>query len=193
MERTWENPYKLNGRKETEISKSGFGFEQKFFKKLVLKYEYVSVDIKDDIIGLKFKEIKRDGTDHTANISYNFKLNEKFILNSGLKYSFKNRKGACEKRRSYGVGLTPVFFRGSSYISANLSMEKELFDEKDYIFDKKRDFIHLKLGLMDRKKLFLDNDNLFFMSGLGYLRRYSDIDFYESETMGVLISCGYRF
>lgn len=193
MNQTWKDPYDLDGREETDITERGFGFDQKFFKRFGLKYEYTSVDIEDDVIGLKFNDMQRDGEDHSLWLSHESRFLRNYVFKSSLKYSLKNRDGGCEDSREYGIGFSCVYFSEMSSLVLTVSGEKEKFEKKDVIFDGKRDFSKLNFGFIYKRNSFPFNEKMFLMSGLLYSKRYSDIDFYESEIKGVFVSAGYRF
>jgi len=187
----WEDPYVLDRdttRRESvglrlkmdNISGSRFGFEARV----------MSHNIKDDKIGDRFSDMRRDGATYSLSGMYNYSLGSKDTITPVVEYKREQRLGDAFSSNTIGLGAKYVHVTSKGLIIPVINVYAEGFDDDDSVFDKTRKDTGASAFLM-YKHNFTPKIHGILIGGAS-LRR-SNIDFYDAETFFAGATVGYSF
>ncbi|MGL5284741.1 MAG: DUF2860 family protein, partial [Aeromonas sp.] len=100
--KTWKDPYASGSRSETDIKSNGarLGWDQVWGSGLNASYTYRKIDVKDDESGASVTAqsdmLKRSGTQHRYELSYDIRLQPKHTLTPTIIYSKADLDGSAE-------------------------------------------------------------------------------------------------
>jgi hypothetical protein len=190
----WKNPY-LVGVNRSRTDQDSFGFavnmRQILRTGLHFKFEQMNVDIKEDLIGQLDPDLRRDGTDTTVGIGYDWNLGARGALSSNLSHTWYDREGTGNEGCSYVAELKHMIGAERLTFVTGLEFKQTQFDATHPIFNKKRQestysisemvsfaeplgyeswsvFIIAAYGATDSNIRFFDSSILFAGSGIGY-------------------------
>ncbi|CAM2885209.1 DUF2860 family protein [Helicobacter burdigaliensis] len=191
-EEAYANPYQLNVDREVvdryQIGgRIGHTFRFGENSKVYGNYTFAKDDYDKEVLA---ESLKRDGYLNEFEIGYGYKG-----YSIGAFYDFKDAKGGAESYDSYGIKLkaSSKIFDDKTYAKAGFEYGKRNYDDKNIIFDKKRETDVIKLDLtLTREDIFGFNNFYVFASYL-YGNYGDDIGFFDERYHIGLAGVGYRF
>ena len=181
----WRDPYLTNaGRKETREYNYGarLAYEEVLGTGLKLSYAFSRVDVNVDDIGKRFDDLERDGTVHSAEVEYDFRLGQTMTLSPGFELTTGDIDGDANAYTGYQFGLGLRRFSTSYQLMLKAAVGWDDFDDKHPIFNKTRnDTNYSVFGILTRSDLF-GIDYLFATVMAGYRYRDSNIGFLNAQT-----------
>jgi len=137
----WQNPYLVGvNRSRTDFESFGFSADMKQILGTGMRivFKQMNVDIADDLIGQAEPALRRDGTDTTLGIGYDWNLGAGGVLSSGLSHIWFDRDGAGNTGCAYVAELKHVVETGRLTFSSDLEFKEAQFDAIHPVFNKKR-------------------------------------------------------
>jgi hypothetical protein len=192
----WRDPYLANtSRKETREYNYGarLAYEEILGSGLKLSYAFSRVDVNVDDIGERFNDLERDGTIHSAEVEYDFRLGQRLTLSPGFELSIGDIDGDANAYNGYQFGLGLRRFSKSYQLMLKAAVGWDDYDDKHPIFSKTRnDTNYSVFGLLTRPDLF-GSDYLFATLMAGYRYRDSNIGFLNAQTFVTGATIGVEF
>jgi hypothetical protein len=205
--KVWKDPYLVNqNRKETSRDSSGarLVWDRIFGSGLQLTYTYRKIDIGSEKSGDSVtsltnsdrKLLKRDGDTQTGEVLYRFDFGKHHTLAPAFSYTKDNRDGGAMENDAYNFQLTYAYVGNPISFSANASMGKADYNDKNPIYGKTEDDDNYGIqGTLYYKnpwdwRLFGSKPMNFYI-GAAYAKTNANIDFYDQEA--ILTTAGVFF
>ncbi len=137
----WQNPYLVGvNRNRTDEESLGFAvtWEQIMGTGVNLTFEQMNVEVEDDLIGQIEPALRRDGTDTSLSLGYDWNLGAGGILSSSLSHIILEREGASNSASAYGAEIKHLLEAGRLTFATGLEFKETQFDAIHPIFNKKR-------------------------------------------------------
>lgn len=192
----WKNPY-LEGvnRRRTDEQSRGFvvTWGQILETGMRMAFEQMKVDIEDDLIGQLEADLRRDGTDRTLRLGYDWNLAARGILSSDLSHTWLDREGAGNSGCTYAAELKHLLEAGSLTFLSSLEFKETQFDAIHPIFNKKRQESSYTISEMIsfREPLGYENWSIFIIAA--YSATDSNITFFDSSALLSGAGMGFKF
>lgn len=188
----WEDPLELNtDRKTTNQTEFGAGMilDRKYFSiNTIIAYS----DVKNDKLGERFKDLKRDGFRIENRVYANIKLAEGIFFKTGLTLENYRAEGDASSYNSPGVSINLVYRKKDYILIAFLNTELQRYSKTEPIFRKTREDINSTLFSIVTKKNFIHHKGyISLIFGTNY--RDSNIDFYDANRLFLAFITGYTF
>jgi len=196
QQEVWKNPY-LGGvnRSRTDLESFGFSADMKQILGTGMRvvFKQMDVDVTDDLIGQAEPDLRRDGTDTTLGIGYDWDLGAGGVLRSGLSHIWFDRDGAGNTGCASVAELKHLVGTGRLMFSSVLEFKDTQFDAIHPIFNKKRQESTYRISEMISfaKPFGYENWSVFVVAA--YSATDSNITFFDSS--GLLSGTGisYKF
>ncbi|MGD9807378.1 MAG: DUF2860 family protein [Deferribacterales bacterium] len=187
----WKDPYESSRDttkresvglrlKMENISGTQFGFEAKV----------MSHNIKDDEIGDRFSDMRRDGATYSIKGEYNQPLGNRNKITPFIEYKREQRLGDAFSSNAIGLGAKYMQATSRGFIMPVINVYAEGFDDEDAVFDKTRRDKGAAAFLMYRHN-FTPKTHGTILGGASVRR--SNIDFYDAETFFTGATIGFDF
>ncbi|MCP3926908.1 MAG: DUF2860 domain-containing protein [Desulfobacterales bacterium] len=197
----WKNPY-LTNTDRTVTDEFNIGFVYKlieiyqtgFSTSFKSKYRY----IEDDDIGKEEIDLKRDGFIHTIKFDYDHQFNTddeeppNNIVYS-LTYNHADMEGESNSYYSLLFGLKGTYWYEDISVGLMTNIEGRKYKKSNPIFNIKKDENILTNGVMITFNNLGKSGNWYLRGGFSVVNVFSNIDFYESDSLMCLASIGYNF
>lgn len=194
MGKTWQNPY-AEHRSTTSQQAYGATIALKdiagtgAFAELTVKRHTVD----DDKAGDLYQRLERDGTSATIRSGVNIQRGRIFSSFFG-QIGRDNCNGGAESSYDAGAGMFSLYTAPSGdRISFGLLADMYEFDKENPYFNKTRNEVKLAANAAYTFNNPLGLQNKFLRLSAGYIRNYSNIDFFDSSTYVGMITTGFNF
>jgi len=201
---TWEDPYVVGeDREETDRISRGLRLE---YDKILgtgfgLQFTQRETEIDDELsgttqLGLSDAEaalLDREGDTTSVAVNYTFKPVGRNVFSLRVGTSDDDRDGDAMAGDSNQVQLTYVYL-GDRFITAiNGSLLTKEYDARNPVFDKTRDDDGFGLALLLFDKGLFDSKDWWGQASAIYIEQDSNIDFYDSSAMAVILGVQRNF
>ncbi len=200
----WEDPYVVGeDREETDRSSRGFRLE---YDKILgtgfgLRFTQRETEIDDELsgttqLGLSNEQaalLDREGDTTSVAVNYTFKPVGRNLFSLRVGISDDERDGEAMAGDSNQVQLTYVYL-GDRFITAiNGSFITKEYDARNPVFDKTQDDDGVGLALLVFDKGLFDNKDWWGQASAIYIEQDSNIDFYDSSAMALILGVQRNF
>ncbi|MDO6762679.1 DUF2860 family protein [Agarivorans sp. 1_MG-2023] len=201
---TWQDPY-LTGsaRQKTDADSSGFRMAWRYIfdTPVTLRYGFAKADIENERSGVAFgldaaeqQLMQRDGSYHRLAAEVMVYDEGGLMITPQLTYTKADTDGDAMAFDGYGVGLEATYsFAERHFTSLFMNYAKRDYKGRNPIFSQTQDDddvgINAIYGYM--RPFDFDNSSLYVMAS--YEKGSSNISFYESKSLGMLVGVAYEF
>ena len=192
----WKNPYLVGvDRSRTDHESFGFSADMKQILGTGMRivFQQMNVDVKDDLIGQAEPDLRRDGTDTTLGIGYDWNLGAGGALSSSLSHTRLDREGAGNRGCTYAVELKHLLGAGRLTFASGLELKETQFDASHPIFNKKRQESTYGVSEMISFADPLGYENWSIFMLVAYSATDSNISFIDRSVSLVGSGIGYKF
>jgi hypothetical protein len=196
LEEVWENPYQTGvDREKTGVDAYGLKFEWQRIagSPWELSYKVDRYDVRDDAIGDLETDLQRDGYTHEAGLTYTLPVAPGTLLKPHLKYTYGDKEGRSNGYHGVEAGGMLQWARPPWILIGVFTGAYNHYWQAHPLFDKTRKDRTLILFAQVMRLNLFNNPQLFASVGAGYVRSYSNIDFFDSQTLVGLASVGINF
>ncbi len=200
----WKDPYvEDKNRDETDRTSHGvrLNWQRMFGTPFRLQYTYRDIEVDNERSGETFlnlsrdeaKRLRRDGTSHSVEGFYSFRLAERHGLSPTLSYEREDLDGSAMSNDRYGVQLTHVYTGKRFAFVTNMAYEHVDFDQRNPIYDKTRDDDSIGVSFTTFYDRLFGARKWIGVGGITYYKNFSNIDFYEASFLQGFVAAMYRF
>jgi hypothetical protein len=190
LSKEWENPYVLH-RKGTDSKSYGAKatYEDILGTNLSLSYKIGLTDVRHDLVGDIYRDLRRDGATHTMSLYYQA---VQFFV-PGVSFEKGSFKGKSNSYDSYQAFIMFNYSSGDFRLNTRLSAGNAQFDKTHPIFDKKRDEKAYDVSVASEYSKPFGLKHCIMTAGLFSNKTDSNIIFFEKHALGAYVSAGYQF
>jgi hypothetical protein len=196
LEEVWKNPYQTGvDREKTGVDVYGLSFQWQQIggSPWELSYQIDRYDVWDDEIGELESDLKRDGYNHAMGLTYALPVAPGTIFKPKLKYAYADLEGRSNRYHGIEASGLLQWARPPWILVGVIAGAYNHFAEPHPLLDKTRKDRTLTLFAQVMRLNLFNNPRLFASLGAGYVRTYSNIDFFDSQTLVGLGSAGINF
>lgn len=192
----WEDPYLVGvDRDETDRDTLGveLGWESILGTGLALSYGYSKVDVNDDRIGDRIRDLRRDGNIHTLEAAYAILFAESHLITPGVSLELGDLDGAANRYNAYSTFVVYGFEKGDYSLETVASLTRRVFDERHPRFGKTREETEFSSFVTVKKAKPFDFENFNAYATVGVEATDANINFFDSHGFVVGAGIGYEF
>lgn len=192
----WEDPYLVGvDRDETDRDTLGLelGWESILGTGLALSYGYTRVDVDDDRIGDRIRDLRRDGYVHTLEAAYAILFAERHLITPGVSLELGDLDGAANRYNGYSTFMVYAFEKGDYSFETVASLTRRLFDERHPRFRKTREETEFSSFVTVKRAEPFDFKNFNAYATVGVEATDANINFFDSHGFVVGAGIGYEF
>ena len=199
----WEDPF-LTGvpRTETDRDSEGIRLEwdnivgRKF--DLDVTYRDIDVDVErsGEALGLSAADralLDRDGDQFSIVVDYTWHVSPGHIVQPQIGYMDDDRNGDAVSSDGYWAQLTYIYLKERWTVATNLLLRKADYDAVNLVYGMRQDSDQFLVGTVVSYDLNFPGKRWSANGFLTYAESDSDIDFYDTEVVSVILALGYRF
>jgi hypothetical protein len=203
----WRDPYVVNARRTaTDRDQQGFRLEWGRLLQSPVTFQYtyrnISLDERSGKTQLNLTEeaaglLNRNADLHELQVSYERPLSERHTLVPELLYDIDDTAGKAMNARRYGVRMTHsyinknigvVLVSTASYTHADYEHVNPIYNETRQDHRYGLGLTYLQFGIFGRNR-----PQWALATNLFYFNEEANIEFYDTEIYGVVLSVMYRF
>lgn len=192
----WKNPYLVNeGREETDVFIWGGQFTagRILDSPLELQIAALSEDVEDDDLAKLFPQLGRDGEIYHISTSYGIFTKSTFPLTPKLSFRMGEYDGDSSSFSKVKAEISGRYLAGRLFLMPTIFYSYKEYDEKDPIFDAKREENGFGFSLMTKYNGLFNIEPLGLMALIGYSRGEANEDFYSTESLICGLGLSFRF
>ncbi len=192
FKRVWKDPYLTNIQREKTYQRD-YEVGLRFFQgRSNLTIRSLYSDVKDDKLGEREKDLRRDRVLAEIGYAYRYSLSTGFSLEPSLNLKYSKAKGKANSYVGYGMGLSGIYRKDNYLLRAGLGVDLEVYQKQDPILLKRR----REIGYYGFASLTRDNifyRGLYITSLIGYRQVDSNADFYDRKALLLGVIAGYKW
>lgn len=195
-QKVWENPY-LSGvtRSRTDAESVGFAlnWDQVLSSDFRLVLKQMQIDISRDRIGQLEQGLRRDGTDTTLGLGYDWDWGPGGVLSPSLSHTWIERDGKSNSGCEYVAVLKHEVALGRLSFATHLEVSQTHFDREHPLFQQTRE--QTAYGIAETITLTapFGFENWSLMGFAAYRKTNANITFFDGSGVLLGTGLGYRF
>ncbi len=196
QEDVWADPYltKVQREETDEISYNvTLEFEEIAGTGAMASLKLSDIDVDKDLIGERFRDLKRDGQRMGVSVGYGIPLGENQVIIPSFEMVVEDRDGESNSSKQYKAELAHLMGIGSWSFATSVALIDWEFDKVHPVFNETRD----ERGVEFTELISFEEPlgwRGFSINGLiSYSRVNSNIDFFSSDELTVGLGVGYSF
>lgn len=192
----WKNPYLKDiarGKTPVKMMTTHFKLNRVAFKPLNLYYAHRSIHVEDDEIGNLLPDLRRNGTLHYFQASYDMGLSKTSILKPGLTLERGDYDGAAQSYHNSGVSVSYQKQAERLSFMFEAMVNQSRFEKEHPLYQKTREEYRVSLFALMRIESLFGRERLHSNIIAGGGRVDSNIDFFDSNDAYVAFTVGYAF
>ncbi len=192
----WENPY------ETDVTREKTDLNELSIKLKLARVGTTAFDIsllnknirlENDEIGKLLPDLEREGTVNNVQLSYAFSINQTNRIIPGLKVEKADLEGGANSYDKAELNLHYIRFSRTFVLMLQASASNALYKDIHPLYDETRNETGVGLGVRARIPNLFDIQSLHTNMSISGERIDSNIDFFDSQTIDVVLTLGYSF
>lgn len=192
----WKNPYQVNvAREKTDLSETSLKLKLAHVGTTPFNVSYVNktVRLEDDEIGEFSSDLKRDGSVNYLDFSYDVSINRTNRITPGITLEKADLEGKANSYDKTKINLQYLRFSQTAILIAKGSFSNASFGGSHPLYDETRNETGVRLGIAARLPNLFDVNSLHSNLGLAGEWVDSNIDFFDSQTIEMVLTLGYTF
>lgn len=192
----WEDPYLVGiDRDETDRDTLALelGWESVLGTGLTLSYGGRQVDVDDDRVAERIRDLRRDGSIHTFEGAYTISFAGGHLFTPGFGYEFADLDGGANRYEAYSTFMVYEFEKGDYSLETGSSLTRRVFDERHPVFGKTREETEFSSFVTVKKARPFNFENFNAYATLGVAVTNANIDFFDSQGGVIGAGIGYQF
>lgn len=190
--KAWKDPFLVGvDRDETNLNSFGlrFSYDNILNSKFSFQHRFIILDVNQDDIGERYRELKRDGTRYETQVGYTFMLPKRMMLKPKLIYNHAVFNGNANSYSGYGAELGLIVPRRAYFLMLSGKYTYQDYKAENPIFDKTRKGHWIDLKAAFKLNNFLKIKGAGLSLFVGHATNESNIHFYDSTitTSGLII------
>ncbi len=192
----WKDPY-LTGVKRSRTAETSAGvliaYESILGTGLQITSHLTQVDVDQDHIGKREKDLRRDGHRYTMTLGYRIALNDNNVITPSLAYVGNDLEGEANASEGMAFSMAYAWTDNQWHIEAGASVGSTSYRGKHPIFDKKHSASTVGASLVIGYYEPFGLPQVSVYSLLTYSRIQDDIDFFNSAAVCAGLGLGSHF
>jgi len=199
--KVWENPYTapLKGAgteyKRTSTDRKIYGFSVGASniagRGTYADFTFGQIDLSSDKV--VYKELKRGGKFYTIDLGYMFPISKTQSVSPVLSYTKNDLDGESSSSNEYKLGFSHHLDYGRFTFDTDLSIVMEDYNKKHPVFSKERKDNKFSVSGTIGYLLPYWYENIYVFTTAAYTQRESNINFYDSNGLMLLVGTGLYF
>lgn len=195
-EDVWADPY-ITGVDRREVDEESYNLmleweeilESGFFATLKLS----TIEVDQDLIGDRYRDLKRDGRIMTAQIGYVFPVGENQMIIPGFDIDVEDRDGESNACKKAGVSLSHIIEFDKWRFMTRLGIGQKKYDKAHPVFHKTRKETQFDLSHLITYSQPFGWKGWFIHGLMAYNRTDANIDFFKQDGLTIGTGLGYEF
>ncbi|MBC7004482.1 DUF2860 family protein [Photobacterium sp. BZF1] len=191
---TWQDPYLVgSAREKTDIKESALRFQVEGINGSPLSLDSLLYSKQIEFEAVKDPQLERSGNGIWAQTAYSYPLNESSFVIPSLYLDAFSADGEAMSFKEYGIGLEYLHSAGSHSFTLAAEYGLRHYDAENVIFERTQRDERFEFSLLYQFEGFMGLDNVSLIGLASYEETLSNIDFYDSNEIEILLGVSYRF
>ena len=192
----WADPY-ITDVKRQEANEDSFNVELEWEEiagtGLAATFKFSTIEVDQDLIGKRYKDLKRDGEIMATGIGYVFPVGKNQMIIPGFDFEVEDLDGKSNSSIKAGISAAHIIGFGKLNFMTSLAIGRREFDKTHPVFHKTRKEMQYEFShLVTYSRPF--DLKVFFLQGLlAYSRVDANLDFFTQDELMVGAGIGYEF
>ncbi len=195
-EDVWADPYVtgVDRRKADEESYNlKLEWEEIMGSGFLATLKLSTIEVDHDLIGDRYKDLKRDGQIMAAEFGYGFPVGENQMIIPGFDIEVEDRDGESNSSKWAGVSLSHIIEFDRWHFLTSIGMGKRDFDKTHPVFHKTRKETQYELSHFVTYSRPFNWKGCFLQGLVAYSRADANIDFFKQDELTIGAGMGYEF
>lgn len=196
QEDVWADPYLTKVRRE-ETDETSYNvtleFEEIAGTGAMASLKLSDIDVDKDMIGERYRDLRRDGQRMGASIGFGIPLGESQVVIPSFEIVIEDRDGESNSGMQYKLELAHLMGLGSWSFATSVALFDMKFDKVHPVFHATRDERGIEVNELITYEEPFGWEGFSIMGLITYTRMDSNIDFFSTDELTAGMGIGYSF
>lgn len=192
----WADPY-ITGvnRRETDEESYNLKLEWEMIagSGLLAALKLSDIDVDQDLIGSRYRDLKRDGQVMAAELGYGFAIGENQMIVPAFDIAVEDREGESNSGEKLGLSVSHSIEFGKFSVVTAMAFGKREFDKTHPVFNKTREQTEYEFSHLVTYSQPFGWKGVFITGLVSYSRINANIDFFNQDELTAGVGIGYEF